>query len=112
MDRCSRLETIVNNPKVLELLQFYNEHEKILAPFQFINDNELDFNVENVDEIFSIPNIDINTDPADPVLLQELIEIVEETREVTTKLVYFHAVNFELISTYNRFLMTKAKHLS
>ena len=107
MDRLDRIEAILQNPAIPELIEFYNKNEKILAPFQFIHDNEVDLTTEHVDEIFELPDLEINTTPVDPKLLKELADIIEETRNVSLKLIHYHALNYRLVSMYNQFILKK-----
>eukprot|EP00835_Amoeboradix_gromovi_P004298 NODE_326_length_10940_cov_0.392122.p8 type:complete len:111 gc:universal NODE_326_length_10940_cov_0.392122:4333-4001(-) len=109
MERCASIERIIRDPLIPELVEFYNKYEKILAPFQHINSDKIDFNVEQVDELFEMPDVEINTDGVDPELIQDFLELLEETKKVTTKLIYLHAVNFELTSIYNQFLIANRK---
>eukprot|EP00834_Sanchytrium_tribonematis_P005129 NODE_290_length_10614_cov_1.553590.p13 type:complete len:110 gc:universal NODE_290_length_10614_cov_1.553590:7292-6963(-) len=104
MDRCGTLEQIINDPIIPELLQFYSKHEKILEPFQHITDNEIDLTDENIEEVFQIQDVVIDTSPVDPSQLQELADLIEEYKDISTKLVYLFSVNHELISLYNQYL--------
>ena len=106
MDRCRILEQIIASKEIKELVGFYDRHKSILEPFQHILSNEVELSNDNVNDIFTMPQIDTPFTTIDDAVLEELIEIIQETKLITTKIIHYLVLNHQLCTITNK-LMSK-----